>query len=264
MPLRIFASAICLVLAALVAPLASAQSGRPVTITVTPEVAEPGVTRTIRVTGSWPVACSLPGSISIAPMPFSSQSGGLTLVTTQIVFSPCPPVGADVSLTTSHTPQAAGAHTLTLTHAGEFIAQTRLITRPANGARASTDITGAWHDPSVPGHGFSLYHSQAGSDLLAGAWYAYDSAGEPRWMLLNNVRWNDATRFIGDLFNVTAGAGNCSLLTGCPRQQIASSLVGSVNGEVLPDGRLRLIITAGPPFADPPFPQALLLERLNY
>lgn len=268
MSLRIFASLMCLVLAAFLAalhaPTASAQSGAPVTITVSPDVAEPGVARTIRVSGRWPVLCTLPGSIAVSPLPFTSQTSGLTLVTTVIYFSPCPTNGADVSLTTTVTPTQPGVQTLTLTHLGQVIAQGQLITRPLNGARAGADITGVWHDPAVPGSGFSIYHSHSGSDLVAGGWYVFDSNGKPHWMLLNNVRWNDATRFIGDLFNITSEAGACVLLAGCARQQIASNQVGRVNGELRADGKLRLVITAGPPFGDPPFAETWVLERLTF
>ncbi len=265
MSLRIFASALCLIAAALIASPVAAQSGQPLTISVTPEVAEPGVVRTIRVSGRWPDRCSVPGGISVVALPFPTASGGLTLTPSSlIVFSPCPPTGPDVSLTTTHTPQVAGVQTLTLTHSGQFIVQGKLITRPINGARAGADITGAWHDPAVPGHGFSLYHAQSGSDLMAGAWYAYDSAGKPYWLLVNNVRWNDSSRFIGDLFDITSTAGNCTLLPGCARPQIASTQVGRVNGELLTDGKLRLVISAGPPFADPPFPNTIVLERLSF
>lgn len=267
MSLRIFATVAHLFVTALIAlhgPDALAQSGRPITITVSPEVAEPGVQRTIHISGSWPMACSFPGTISVASLPFSGPASGLTLVTTEVVFSPCPPAGMDVSYTTTFTPQAAGVQTITLTHARQFIAQGQIITRPINGARAGSDITGVWHDPAVPGHGFSLYHSQAGSDLMAGGWYAYDSTGKPHWLLLNNVRWNDASRFTGDLFNVTSEAGACTLLSGCARQQIASGQVGRINGELLSDGRLRLAITAGPPFGDPPFAETLVLQRLKF
>ncbi|MDX2218525.1 MAG: hypothetical protein SF172_05825 [Burkholderiales bacterium] len=269
MSLRIFALWICLGLAALCAPPVSAQSGQSgqsgqaITITVTPEVAEPGVVRTIRTSGRWPVFCTAPGSMTVAPLPFTASTAGLTLVTTAIFFSPCPLLGVEVSLSTTFTPTAPGVQLLTLTHLGQVFAQGQLITRPANAARAGTDITGAWHDPAMPGHGFSLYHSQRGSDVMAGAWYAYDSAGKPHWMLLNNMRWTDQTRFIGELFNITAATGNCTLLAGCARQQVASNQVGRINGEVLGDGRLRLAITAGPPFADPPFPETLVLERLR-
>lgn len=264
MSLRIFAVWICLGLAALCALQASAQPAQPITITVTPEVAEAGVVRTIRVSGRWPVFCTAPGSMAVAPLPFAPPTAGLTLVTTAIFFSPCPPQGTEVSLSTTFTPSDPGVLPLTLTHLGQVIAQSQLITRPANAARAGTDITGAWHDPAVPGHGFSLYHSQRGSDLMAGAWYAYDSAGKPHWMLLNNVRWTDATRFSGELFNITSEAAACTLLAGCARQQIASSQVGRINGEVLGDGRLRIAVTAGPPFGDPPFPETLVLERLRF
>ncbi|MBL8515486.1 MAG: hypothetical protein JNM76_00840 [Betaproteobacteria bacterium] len=265
MSLRIFATAICLATAALAPALASAQSGRPVMITVTPDVAEPGVQRTIRVSGSWPLACSRPIAIEVTALPFNAPGASLSIRTLELVFSPCPPTGQDISLTTTFTPQAAGVQSLTLIHAGEYVAQGKLVTRPAAASRAATDITGVWHDPAVPGHGFALYHSQTGSDILAGAWYAYDSAGKPHWLFMTNVRWNDATRFIADLSNLASAAQSCGLLLpGCAKPQLSAAQSGRLNGELLQDGKLRLVVTAGPPFADPPFPLTLVLERLTF
>jgi hypothetical protein len=241
-----------------------AQATTPLRLTVTPEVAEPGVARTIRLSGTWPFVCSRPSSISVVNTPFPTLSAGLTLNSADIVFSPCPPTLSDVSLTTTYTPQTAGVLTLTLTNSGQFIAQGSLITRSISEPRAGADLTGAWHDPATPGSGLALYHSQGGSDLMAGALYVYDTAGKPHWLLLQAVRWTGPATFFGELRNVTAGAANCGLLPACANTQTASAQVGRVNGERLADGKLRLAITAGPPFADPPLPETLTLERLVF
>lgn len=253
--------------ASLLASVVSAQTPPPLTIEVTPTVAEPGVPRTLRVVGAWPDNCSLPTRIQVATSPVPSATNNLTLTSSPgLSFSPCPPPGTlSVSVSTTYTPATAGVQKITLTYGTQFILQSTLITRAVGGARAGTDLTGAWHDPAMPGSGLSLYHSLSGSDLAAGAFYLYDSNGKPHWLLLNNLRWNDESRFIADLFNVTgASTGGCLLLPACARPQAGSSQVGRVNGEVQADGKLRLAITVGPPFADPPFPYVLVLERLRF
>jgi V8-like Glu-specific endopeptidase len=71
-----------------------------------------------------------------------------------------------------------------------------------------------WWNPGESGWGLSI--TQHGSTIFA-AWYVYDSAGRPRWIVMPGGRWATTTSFTGDLYTATGpdprGAFDPALVT---------------------------------------------------
>ncbi len=57
-----------------------------------------------------------------------------------------------------------------------------------------------WWNPAESGWGLSI--TQHGTMIFA-AWYIYDDAGRPSWVVMPGGRWTSPTQFAGDLYTVT-------------------------------------------------------------
>ena len=77
-------------------------------------------------------------------------------------------------------------------------------TAPA-GAAPAYDVTDLWWNAAESGWGVSL--TQHANGALFGAWYAYDSAGRARWVVMPGGTWTSATTFAGDLYMTTGPDG---------------------------------------------------------
>jgi hypothetical protein len=84
MSMQTFASALCLIAMPGRNEAPMAQSGRSVTIAVAPEIVEPGIVRALRFGRRWPMACTLPGSVSVAAS--RRINGAETLLLECLVF----------------------------------------------------------------------------------------------------------------------------------------------------------------------------------
>jgi hypothetical protein len=213
-------------------------------VTVSPLVADIGVPRTIQVSGSWPDGCApVSASLSVSTIP-----GQTTLnfrLQQPLTFAACTQVVTPYSHTLSYTPTQAGVQRIAVMLTdGRYLGGGQLITQASGQPRASVDLTGAWYTPVTNGSGLALFHSQSTTDVMAGAWYVYDSTGKPFWYLIQNGRWQSNTAFAGNLVETQAGAGACTLsLPACARTQQSARIAANISIEVLALDRIRVFVT---------------------
>ena len=177
-------------------------------ITVTPAVADTGVARDIRISGTWPGCPPVGARITSAT---GSQPG--TRVARLILPQTLLPCAAALSysITTTFTPAARGAvNLLVLNVDGEFLGETVVDTRAPDDNHSASNLTGMWYDPLSNGSGLTFVHSRANDNAVFGTWYLYDSTGKPRWYTIQNVEWKSQGRVMeGTLFEIYSLAATC-------------------------------------------------------
>jgi len=236
----------------------------PPTVTVAPLIANAGVERTITVSGVWPDACPPQDAALVPAMPGDSTIS-IRLFQPQTLVA-CAQVVTGFSTSVSYTPGTPGTQRIVATlNDGRHFATGQLITRSTDKARASTDLTGVWYNAATNGSGLALFHSHASTDVLAGTWYVYDTAGKPHWFLIQNGFWGDANIFYGDVVQTNAPAGNCLFLPACARLMQGATRVGSVRIEIQEANRIRVSIgSGGPPIPEVNFETVFVAERLQF
>lgn len=236
----------------------------PPLVTVTPLIANAGVERTITISGVWSDACP-PQDASLLPSVPGDSTISIRLIQPQTLVA-CAQVLTNFSSSVTYTPTVAGTQRIVATvNDGRHLATGQLITRTSDKARASTDLTGSWYNATTNGSGLALFHAHAGSDVLAGAWYVYDTAGKPYWFLIQNGVWGDANIFYGDLMQANGNSGNCLFLPACARTMLAATRVGSVRIEIQGPNTIRVSIGAGgPPIPEVNFETVFVAERMQF
>lgn len=66
------------------------------------------------------------------------------------------------------------------------------------------DVTDLWWNAAESGWGLSL--TQHGTEVF-GAWFAYDDAGRPRWIVMPGGTWTDESTLTGDLYATSGPDG---------------------------------------------------------
>lgn len=213
-------------------------------ITVNPVVADVGVPRTITVAASWPNGCVPENpTLSVSSLPADG--------TLNIHFTVPKPIAICVfavtpySATFNYTPTQAGIQRIAVMLTdGQYLSGGQLITQTAGQPRASQDLSGVWYDPASNGSGLALFHSQATTDVMAGAWYVFDGSGKPFWYLIQNGRWQSSTTYLGNLVEVQAGSTQCNmLLPACARAQQGSRIAANISVQILALDRIRVTVT---------------------
>ncbi|MDX2218526.1 MAG: hypothetical protein SF172_05830 [Burkholderiales bacterium] len=213
-------------------------------VTVSPVVADVGVQRTITVSASWPDAC-VPVNPTLSVSNIPGQDTVNIHFTVPQTFIACAQVVTPYSATFSYTPTRAGTQRIAvLLTDGRYLGSGQIITQAAGQPRASVDLTGVWHDPASNGSGLALFHSQATTDVMAGAWYVFDGSGKPFWYLIQNGRWQSSTTYLGNLVEVQAGTTPCNiLLPGCARAQQSNRIAANIAIQILALDRIRVTVT---------------------
>ncbi|MBL8515487.1 MAG: hypothetical protein JNM76_00845 [Betaproteobacteria bacterium] len=213
-------------------------------VTVSPVVADVGVARTITVSASWPDGC-VPVSPSLSPSTLPSSDTLNIRFSLPMTLIACTQVVTPYSATFTYTPTKAGAQRIAVMLTdGRYLGGGQLITQGAGQPRASVDLTGVWYDPASNGSGFSLFHSQSGSDVMAGAWYVYDGTGKPFWYLMQNGRWQSNTTYLANLIELQGATTGCAiLLPACARPQQSTRIVANISIQVLSLDRIRVTVT---------------------
>lgn len=67
--------------------------------------------------------------------------------------------------------------------------------------RPLTDYSGLWWNPLESGWGLSLH--QGALHSVFGAWFVYNSGGQPEWYTLQGGQWIDATTWRGAIYRTT-------------------------------------------------------------
>ncbi|HZZ92304.1 MAG TPA: trypsin-like peptidase domain-containing protein [Usitatibacter sp.] len=81
---------------------------------------------------------------------------------------------------------------------GQWLANTQ----SSSGVVPTFDYSDLWWNPSESGWGLSLVQHPT-THALYGAWYVYDAAGTPTWVVMPGGEWTTATSFSGDLYATT-------------------------------------------------------------
>lgn len=213
-------------------------------VTVSPVVADVGVPRTITVAASWPDAC-VPVNPTLSMSSIPGQDTVNIHFTVPQTFAPCAQVVSPYSATFNYTPTRAGTQRIAVMLTdGRYLGGGQIITQAAGQPRAPQDLSGVWHDPASNGSGLALFHSQATTDVMAGAWYVFDGSGKPFWYLIQNGRWQSGTTYLGNLVEVQAGSAACNLLLpACARAQQGSRIAANIAIQILELDRIRVTVT---------------------
>lgn len=214
------------------------------TINVSPLVADAGVARTITVSGSWPDGCT-PGNPVLSVNTISGQDTVNILFAVPQTLTVCFSAVTTYSATFNYTPTRAGTQRIAIVLTdGRYLGGGQIITQAVGQPRASTDLSGAWNDPATNGSGLALLHSQATTDILAGAWYVFDGTGKPFWYLIQNGRWQSNTAFVGNLVETQAGSASCTIpLPACARPQLSARIAANISIQILALDRIRVTVT---------------------
>lgn len=213
-------------------------------VAVNPVVADVGTSRSITVAASWPDACP-PGNPALSTSSFTGQDIINIVFTLPQNFAACAQVVTPYSATFNLTPGRVGVHRIAVMLSdGRYLGGGELVVQAAGQNRSAQDLTGAWHDPSTNGSGLSLFHSHTTSDVLAGAWYAFDGSGKPFWYLIQNGRWVSQSSFLGQLIEVQSATGPCNVaLPACAKVQQWSRIVANISFQILSLDRIRVTVT---------------------
>ncbi|MBL0121580.1 MAG: hypothetical protein IPP88_02240 [Betaproteobacteria bacterium] len=186
-------------------------------VTVTPAVADTGVAREIRITGTW--AGCWPVGARVAGAGLVRQSTLVVQLVLPMTLMPCPLTFQPYTVTTTYTPGERGiSRLLVLNVDGDFLGEALLDTRAASDDRSAFNITGMWYDPQSNGSGLTFVHSRVNDNAVFGTWYVYDSSGKPRWYTIQDAVWKSQGRVMEGWLYQTSAVANCSLLFiyGCP------------------------------------------------
>jgi len=201
----------------------------PFVLGVAPLVAAPGVPRTLTMSGYFPTGCA-PVAVRIVPPVVATTRRELGVV---LVVPPATPACAQdfalYSLQASYTPEVAGQEeVIAYTDAGALAGRGTIVTAAATLPRARRDVAGAWYDPATSGSGMMIAHDYGGTDQLFVTWQIYDAAGNPRWLTLQQGRWDaEGTTYEGTLYETRSAAPPCPVCA-------------APVGEVIDRGRGRL------------------------
>lgn len=234
-------------------------------INVSPLVADVGVPRTITVSASWPDGCP-PMNPTLTAGTLPGQTHISIRFTLPLTLVACTQVVTPYSASLTYTPTQAGVQRIAVTLTdGRYLGGGQIITQSAGKVRASRDLSGVWYSPATNGSGLALYHSQEGSDIMAGTWYVFDNNGKPYWYLIQNGRWDAHDRYTGDLVEVTSNPGTCFLLNGCARLMSAATRIGTVRIDVKGLDTIDVAIgVGGPPLPDLVITTNFTATRLRY
>lgn len=177
-------------------------------VDVTPLVADIGVPRQIRVSGTWAHAC-VPLSATLV----EGGSGDADQLTVRLnvpqTLVACAQVLTPYSQVVSYTPSVRGKKRIAaVTNDGQYLGDGSLATRGPDDVTSLADITGMWYDPATNGSGLTFIHN--GTSTVFGTWYLYDSQGNARWYTIQNVQWLQQGRvFEGTIYETTGHGVVC-------------------------------------------------------
>ena len=87
------------------------------------------------------------------------------------------------------------------------------------------DFGGIWWRPQESGSGFTLV--QRADHQLTGAFYTFDDAGQPLWLIFAGGQWLSSTRWRGNLSRARY-AGSGALSNGVDRTQVSTEPFGEI------------------------------------
>ncbi len=210
----LFVSGALAVILGLFACLATAQSGIPPPFTPTilaePANASQNTPRIITVQGQWPNSCPPTTGTLVTDFAESEHFITITLNVPQ-TFAPCTTVIGSYAIKFNYTPQSLGVIRVMVKDTPVSPSNTGTITTSLAGQnRAIADVSGMWYDAVTNGSGMSIIHNFQGvTSGLFGAWFAYDNAGSPRWLTIQEGKWETNGTFNGNLYETKAAPNQC-------------------------------------------------------
>lgn len=222
-------------------------------LTVAPLVAAPGVPRTLTMTGYFPDGC-VPVSARLVPPVIATNRRELGVIMAMPPnFLACTQALTPYRLEFTYTPEVAGQEELVaFTEAGAIAGRGTIVTSAPAAPRAYRDVGGAWSDPVTNGSGMMIAHDFGGTDQLFVTWQIYDNAGNPRWLTLQQGRWNaEGTTYEGRLYETRSAAPPCPVCAAPVGELIdrgRGRLAFTVNGA---NGRLAAAFDELPAGAEP-------------
>lgn len=213
-----------ILLASFAVPAARAQSialvpvTRTATLSVSPEVADVGVPRTLLINGTWTDGCTPVGA-----KVDTSSDGREQVITINLIIPitlvACTQVITPYTQQVTVTPTARGPQRVVIvTTLGEYLSEGILDVRAASDHKPRTDITGVWFDPATNGSGLTFTQSASRPDLVFGTWYVYSNDGGSRWFTIQNTAWSQQGKVLeGDLLETRGNSVQCiAPLDACP------------------------------------------------
>ncbi len=191
-----------------------------VLVTVNPENAPQNTPRTITVKTSGAFFC-LPlfgvmnstavDDANVLTITFPNFAPGFVFPTPPAV-AVCPAIVASVEQSFQFTPTKAGVIKVrALQTNGPISGQASILTSPKGETRGFADVSGMYYDNSTNGSGLALHHNAQGTTSgLFGTWFAYDTEGKPRWLTIQETRWETTDILVGNLYETKANANQCS------------------------------------------------------
>jgi hypothetical protein len=270
-PLSSVAALACLFLGVYIQDAAATSPPLPIVIdvrvTVTPEVALPGVARTLTISGMWHSGCT-PVSPRLAYDAEAAQTK-VAIVTLRSIDPVCLSLAgpSPFSHQLPFTPRQLGTTGVLVLEevSGSVIAKGEVVTQQAGKARSLLDLDGFWFSVATSGSALALTHAHSGNDGLMGAWFLH-SNGVPRWYSIQRGSWQSPTVFIGRLMEFSAPPQGCNpAVPGCPLAATSGRDFGWVRLTVSNDSTLVAEAHADPavPVSVPLPDEATLLFRVT-
>ena len=204
-------------------------------VTITPQVADVGVPRTIQISGVWP-GCSPVGARVIESGRLAPTTRVVQMILPQTLM-PCPAAFLPYTASATFTPTSRGIDRLLIHNVdGEYLGESLLDTRAPDDRRSAYNITGMWYDPASNGSGLTFVHSRnaARDNTVFGTWYVYDSTGLPRWYTIQDTEWKEQGTVLEGTMYETRAFGNCPItFVACP----------TALGLAITAGRARVTLT---------------------
>lgn len=213
--LSVFATVFTIFFAFFFASASVAQSNGPPpfspTILTEPFNAPQNTPRVLTVQGQWPNGCQPTSGTMTTDLAESDHLITITLAVPQTLVA-CTLAITSYSIKFNYTPQALGVIRVVVKETISSPSNVGTISTSLAGQnRGIADVSGMWYDFNTNGSGMSLIHNFQGvTSGVFGAWFAYDNAGNPRWLTIQEGKWETNGTIVGNLYETKAAPNQCA------------------------------------------------------
>ncbi len=215
----VIARSIAALILSTVALSSAAQNNAPLpftpAISTEPTNAPQNTPRVITVQGQWPNGCPPSSGTMTTDLAESDYLITIALIIPQTLL-PCTQAITSYTVKFNYTPQALGVIRVMVKAIGDGVGSIpggagTISTSLLGQNRGIADVSGMWYDPNTNGSGVSIIHNYQGvSSGLFAAWFAYDSSGNPRWLTIQEGKWEANNFIIGNLYETKAAPNQCN------------------------------------------------------
>lgn len=181
------------------------------TILAEPFNAPQNTPRVITIQGQWPNGCPPVSGTMVTDLAESDHLITITLAV-PLTLVACTQAITSYSFKFNYAPQALGVIRVMVKETISSPSNVGTISTSLAGQnRGIADVSGMWYDFNTNGSGMSLIHNFQGVNSgVFGAWFAYDNAGNPRWLTIQEGKWETNGTIVGNLYETKAAANQCS------------------------------------------------------